>query len=170
VAGEDVTLTIDLELQQIADNLLQGKKGAVIVMDAQTGRCWSQQRPAFDPNVFVDHSDRGAMNYYLTSDDAPLFNRVTSGQFPPGSIFKIVTASAACRPTKAFRLSRHMCAGAMRIGNRFFKCWSTHGAQDFNAAMAHSCDVFFINGVVGWSGSSVAYGAGIRSFAADGID
>ncbi len=145
VAGEDVTLTIDLELQQIADNLLQGKKGAVVVMDAQTGEVLVlSSAPAFDPNVFVDHSDRGAMNYYLTSDDAPLFNRVTSGQFPPGSIFKIVTASAALQADKGVSLvTTYVCQGQMRIGNRFFKCWSTHGAQDFNAAMAHSCDVYF---------------------------
>ncbi|MDD5019355.1 MAG: penicillin-binding protein 2 [Candidatus Omnitrophica bacterium] len=145
VPGEDVTLTIDLELQQIADGLLNGRKGAVVVMDVRTGEILVlSSAPAFDPNVFVDRRDRRAMNHYLTSEDAPLFNRAIRGQSPPGSVFKIVTAAAAMRENKKFTpAASFVCHGQMKIGNRFFKCWSTHGTQDFYAAMAHSCDIYF---------------------------
>lgn len=144
LAGEDVTLTIDLQLQQAADKLLEGKKGAVIVMDVQTGEILVlSSAPAFDPNVFVDRKDRKAINYYLNSEDAPLFNRAISGQFPPGSIFKVVTAEAALRERKVTSATSFLCQGQMKIGNRFFKCWDTHGTQDFYDAMTHSCDVYF---------------------------
>ena len=145
LAGQDVTLTIDLQLQQAADKLLEGKKGAIIVMDARTGEILVlSSAPAFDPNVFIDRKDRKALNYYLNSEDAPLFNRAVSGQFPPGSIFKVVTAEAALRADHAFNASTSfVCQGQMKIGNRYFKCWSTHGPQDFYQAMTHSCDVYF---------------------------
>ncbi|MFA5038494.1 MAG: penicillin-binding protein 2 [Candidatus Omnitrophota bacterium] len=145
VAGEDVTLTIDLELQQVSDRLLEGKRGAVVVMDVDTGDVVVlSSSPAFDPNVFVTRTDRHALNYYLNSEDAPLFNRAVSGQFPPGSIFKVVTVEAAMRTDKQWTPSTSfLCHGQMKVGNRFFKCWDVHGTQDFRAAMAHSCDIYF---------------------------
>jgi penicillin-binding protein 2 len=142
--GKDVQVTIDLELQQIADQLLDGKKGAIVLMDAQNGEILVlSSSPNFDPNVFVDRKDKKAINYYLSSEDAPLFNRVTSGQFPPGSVFKPITALAAYRSKKFKPSLTYVCTGKLRIGERYFKCWSEHGQQDFNQAMGHSCDVYF---------------------------
>lgn len=144
VKGEDVVLTIDLELQQIADELLKEKKGAFVLMDVTRGAIVAMSSaPAFDPNVFVDRKDRRLLNYYLISRDAPLFNRALQGRFAPGSVFKVVTAAAAMKakgfpPTLTF-----VCHGQLRVGNRYFKCWDVHGPQDFYQAMGHSCDVYF---------------------------
>ncbi|MFH0876594.1 MAG: penicillin-binding protein 2 [Candidatus Omnitrophota bacterium] len=144
VMGRDIQLTLDLELQQICEELLADYRGAVVVMDVQTGEILvTSSSPAFNPNVFVDRKDKKTLNYYLTSKDAPLFNRVTSGQFPPGSVFKPVTAIAAMNAKPFSPSLTYVCPGQMKIGNRFFKCWNTHGAQDFYRAMAHSCDVYF---------------------------
>jgi len=143
-SGRDVRLTIDLEMQQLADQLLSGKKGAVVVMDAKTGAVLVlSSSPAFDPNVFVDRKDKLALNYFLTSEDAPLFNRAVSGQFPPGSVFKPITAMAALRVKKFDPSMTFDCQGSLRVGNRDFKCWSEHGKEDFYQAMGHSCDVYF---------------------------
>ncbi len=143
-SGKDVRLTIDLEMQQLADQLLSGKKGAVVVMDAKTGAVLVlSSSPAFDPNVFVDRKDKLALNYFLTSEDAPLFNRAVSGQFPPGSVFKPITAMAALRVKRFDPSMTFDCQGSLRVGNRDFKCWSEHGKEDFYQAMGHSCDVYF---------------------------
>ncbi len=144
VAGKDIQLTIDLELQQIADDFLKGKKGAIVVLDVNNGEILvMSSAPAFDPNIFIERNDKKALNYVLTSSDAPLFNRAISGQFPPGSIFKVVTALAAFKEKDIFSSLTYECSGKMKIGNRFFKCWTTHGPEDFYSAMAHSCDVYF---------------------------
>jgi penicillin-binding protein 2 len=72
-----------------------------------------------------------------------LFNRAISGRFPPGSIFKTMTALAALKTKKISRQTTYNCTGRLHIGNRDFKCWATHGLQDFFHAVAHSCDVYF---------------------------
>lgn len=144
--GSDVQIAIDSELQEIADNLLVGKKGAVVIMDIHTGEVLVlSSSPAYDPNVFIESKDKKELNYYLTSPDAPLFNRAISGQFPPASVFKVVTATAALREGKIKKQTSFDCAGRMKIGNRVFKCWYTHGTQDLFSAMANSCDVYFYN-------------------------
>ncbi|MFH1691609.1 MAG: penicillin-binding protein 2 [Candidatus Omnitrophota bacterium] len=144
IAGKDIQISIDLELQQIADRLLEGKKGAIVVMDVSNGEIIvMSSAPAFNPNIFIDRNDKKALNYVLTSGDAPLFNRAISGQFPPGSVFKAITALAAFKEKKMPPSTTYVCPGKMKIGNRYFKCWSTHDAQDFYQAMAHSCDVYF---------------------------
>lgn len=142
--GQDAVTTIDLELQQLADRHLAGQKGAVVLMDVKTGEILvMSSSPGFDPNVFVARKDKRSLNFYLTSDEAPLFNRALSGQFPPGSVFKVVTALAALGVKKISPSTTYTCTGQLRVGDRYFKCWSTHGPQDFMRAMAHSCDVYF---------------------------
>ena len=142
--GRDVELTIDLDLQQIADKLMDGKKGAFVLMDVSTGEILVlSSAPAFDPNIFVQRKDSGALAALLTSQDAPLFNRAISGQFPPGSVFKVVTAVAALKNKKISTSTTFVCSGSLRVGNRDFKCWNVHGSLDFFQAMAHSCDVYF---------------------------
>lgn len=144
VAGKDIQLTIDLELQQIADTFMEGKKGALIIMDVANGEVIvMSSAPTFNPNIFIDRSDNKSLNYVLTSQAAPLFNRAISGQFPPGSIFKTITAMAVFKEKKIPSSLTYVCSGKMKVGNRYFKCWTTHESQDFYRAMTHSCDVYF---------------------------
>jgi penicillin-binding protein 2 len=172
IQGQDIQTTIDLEWQQVADELLKGKKGAVVVMDARNGEILiMSSAPSFDPNVFVDRSDIAALNDVLKSPDAPLVNRAISGQFPPGSVFKPITALAALKTNRIKKTKIYECRGRLRVGDRYFKCWSTHGPQDFFDAMAHSCDVYFYHmgffaGVDGLSAMAREFGLG----AATGID
>jgi len=142
--GKDVTTTLDIELQQLAHAAMQGRKGAFVVMDVKTGGVLVlYSAVSYDPNVFIERTDRNRLNAYLTSRDAPLFNRASSGAFPPASVFKVVTAAAALKARGFSSSMTFVCRGRLKIGNRYFKCWSTHGPQDFYKAMAHSCDVYF---------------------------
>lgn len=151
--GRDVQVTLDLAWQQTADQLMQGRRGAVVVMDVTSGAVLAMaSAPGFDPNVFIDRKDKKALNHYLGSNDAPLFNRATCGQFPPGSVFKVVTASAALTNKKFKTSMTFVCPGYLHVGNRPFKCWAEHGPQDFFQAMGHSCDVYFYH-LGFWAGS-----------------
>lgn len=142
--GKDVTTTIDLELQQLAYAAMRSYSGAFVVMDVKTGEVLVLcSRPAYDPNVFIERSDKKRLNAYLASVEAPLMNRATAGAFAPGSVFKVVTAAAALRAREFPVSMSFVCRGRLKIGDRYFRCWSTHGAQDFFQAMAHSCDVYF---------------------------
>ncbi len=142
--GQDVTTTIDVELQQLAYAAMRGYAGAFVVMEVKTGEVLVLcSKPSYDPNVFIDRSQAKRLNAYLTSAGAPFVNRATAASFAPGSVFKVVTAAAALKARDFSTSMTFVCRGRLKIGDRYFKCWSTHGAQDFYQAMAHSCDVYF---------------------------
>jgi len=172
LVGKDVELTLDSDMQQAADNLLKEKKGAFILLDVETGEVLVlSSAPAFDPNIFVEKKDRKAISDVLLSSSAPLFNRAISGQFPPGSVFKIVTGAAALKNKKISTTTSYVCSGSLKVGNRNFKCWSTHGAQDFYQAMAHSCDVYFYRLSISAGADAITEAAHDFGFAAEtGID
>jgi len=142
--GSDVTATLDLELQQLAYAAMRGYAGAFVVMDVKTGEVLVLcSKPSYDPGVFIDRSQTKRLNEYLTSAGAPLMNRATCAAIAPGSVFKVVTAAAALRARGFSSSMTYVCRGRLRVGDRYFQCWSTHGPQDFFQGVAHSCDVYF---------------------------
>ncbi len=142
--GKDVTTTIDMELQQLAHAAMRGYAGAFVLMEVKTGEVLVlYSKPSYDPNVFIDRSQTKRLNAYLVSAGAPLVNRAISASFAPGSVFKVVTAAAALKARGFPASMTFVCRGQLKIGDRYFKCWSQHGPQDFYQAMAHSCDVYF---------------------------
>lgn len=146
IAGEEMVLTLDLDLQQAAEAAFpEGRSGAAIMIDARTGEvlvCLS--RPAFDPNEFAKGLS-GAAWKALDSDSAhPLHNRALRSAYPPGSVFKVVTGAAALShnavsPSEIMR----SCVGGYQFGARFFRCHKTHGPLAFSDAMMVSCDTYF---------------------------
>ncbi len=140
LSGADITLTIDRRLQQVIEKRLAKtttKRGAAIVVDPRTGAILAAaSSPHYDP------TDDPAKN--LHNPDLPFFTRMIQGNYPPGSIFKIVTSAAALQAdwdtTKTF-----YCPGKFRLGNKEFACWKTHRKQDFMGAVAWSCNVYFYN-------------------------
>jgi len=142
--GKDVETTIDLELQQLAYAAMGQHNGAFVVMDVASGEVLVLcSKPSYDPNVFIDRSDMNRLSAYLTSSEAPFMDRAISGQFPPGSVFKVVTAAAALKARRFPVAMTYVCRGRLKVGDRYFKCWSEHGEQDFFQAMGHSCDTYF---------------------------
>ncbi len=148
-SGKDVYLTIDIALQETCDKLLGEHKGAVIVMDPNTGEILAlASHPSFDPNLFVTPNTSAERRRLLTDNAGrPLSNRAISGLYPPGSVFKIVTASAALETKKITPLTEFICTGVYRIGRAKLACWKKegHGPQNVRSGLMNSCNVFFCN-------------------------
>ncbi|MFN4181806.1 MAG: penicillin-binding transpeptidase domain-containing protein, partial [bacterium] len=148
IAGEPLHLTIQSDLQELAYARLQkiGKPGTVVLADAQTGAVLTfASYPSFDPNVFLSLQRVEERMQILSDLKRPLIHRATSGQYPPGSVFKLVVALAALSSGKFHPASTFSCPGSLQIGERLFKCWKSdgHGNINFIQAISHSCDVAF---------------------------
>lgn len=149
VKGKDLHLTIDINLQKVCDKVLEGKNGAAIVMDPNTGQILAlSSAPAFDPNIFIrpeDSLDR--VKLIRDRRGYPLLNRAVSGNYQPGSIFKVVIASAALETDRIKGNTRFNCNGIYKLGNASFACWKEegHGPQNVVEALMNSCNVFFYN-------------------------
>ena len=147
--GKDVYLTVDKSIQLACDRLLGERKGSVIVMDPRSGEVLAlASHPAFDPNIFIK-PDASFQRLGLLRDKVgrPMSNRAISGLYPPGSVFKIVTAAAAIESKRIYRNTGFTCTGTYHLGKSTFDCWKKegHGVQDVIGALKYSCNVFFYN-------------------------
>jgi penicillin-binding protein 2 len=141
--GRDVVLTIDLRVQKLAEKALAGREGCVVVMDPYSGEIIAMSSsPAFNPEAFVER-DNQLIASYFRNREAPLLNRVISGAYPAGSVFKVVVAQAALENKKVNPSSTFVCRGKTLVGRGEFNCWSIHGPQNIYQAIVHSCNVFF---------------------------
>ena len=151
VPGADIFLTIDSKAQAAAEEGLAKSisgKGAVVALDPRDGRVLAfASAPDYDPNMFVlSGSEREGLP---AGKILPEFNVALQGTYPPGSIFKIVTAAALLESGRVRPEERAVCPGFYDAGSRIFKCWEKrgHGSVDFTEGLARSCDVYFyING------------------------
>ena len=145
--GKNINLTIDIDLQQKASNLLSGSVGVVLVAKAKTGEILaSVSNPNFDPNLFTGGISKKNWNGLINNPELPLIDRSVALTYPPGSGFKINVAIAALKegfnPTIIFN-----CPGYHVIGDRTFRCWNKagHGNINLYQAIASSCNVYFWN-------------------------
>ena len=148
VPGHPIKLTIDYDLQVVAEEAMANRKGAVVAMDPRNGEVLAMvSRPAPDPNLFavrVKPEDWKALNQ---DPDHPLLNRAIQAQLAPGSVFKVILATAAME-TKALRPGFTVnCSGSANFYGNVFHCWRPHGhgVVNFHRAITESCDVFFYN-------------------------
>ena len=148
-SGQDLQLTIDLSLQVSCDKLLGDHKGAIVVMDPRNGDILAlASHPTFDPNIFVRYGmSRERLKLLNDKIGRPMSNKAISGLYPPGSVFKIVTAAAALEQKKITRHTRFFCSGSYKLGHTQFDCWKEggHGSQNIVEGMKNSCNVFFYN-------------------------
>ncbi len=150
VPSRAIYTTIDRPLQRQVQDILGDRRGAIVVLEAQTGAVLAlTSGPSFDPNVLVNPSWSEARNAVLANPNRPLFNRATQGLYPTGSVFKIVTLAAALeRAGMAPDMTFH-CPGywdGLGINYRKF-CWKEEGHGDITLrdALAGSCNVTFYN-------------------------
>ena len=137
--GHDIYLTLDLDIQRQAEECLGERKGSIVVLDTRTGGVLAMASyPRFDPNTFG--ADYGQL---VANRDKPLLNRSIQALLPPGSTFKMVTALTALAEGKIDFNTHFYCTGAINVGNRRFRCTSSHGNVDLKRAIEHSCNVFF---------------------------
>lgn len=138
--GQDIQLSMDINIQKIAEASLSGINGSVIIMDPYSGEIIAMaSSPDFSPCAFTE----GLAFSIGQWKDSALLNRSISGIYPAASVFKLVSACAGLELGKINSSTSYFCQGSMDIGNRSFKCWSTHKEENLANAIAHSCDVYF---------------------------
>ncbi|MDO4621672.1 MAG: penicillin-binding transpeptidase domain-containing protein [Eubacteriales bacterium] len=139
--GDNLVTTLDVSLQQAAADALTGQSGAVVVMDADTGKVLvDYSSPAYDPNTVTEDWD------YLTQNDNGIFlNRVMQGLYPPGSTFKVITALAYLRTYGTFDNFEYTCEGTHTESDFTIHCYGyyAHGYENFESAVANSCNCAF---------------------------
>ncbi|MBM9535969.1 penicillin-binding protein 2 [Desulfobulbus alkaliphilus] len=148
--GNDLYLTLDMELQKIAEDLMAegNRAGAVVAMEINTGRMLVlASAPALHLEEFIGGISHRAWQEMLDNPLHPLVNKLVQGQYPPASTYKAVTALAGLSEGIITPESTYYCPGHFRFGNRIYRCWRRggHGHVDLKKAMAESCDVYFYN-------------------------
>ncbi len=144
--GDNIYLTLDLKMQQIAEEELGERKGVVLIGDPYTGEILVLlSHPSFDPNLFVQGISLSVCDKLFSDSGNPLENRAIRGEYFPGSSFKIIVAIAALEEGKATESTTFFCGGKLQVGNRIFKCWKEegHGRLNLEKAIIHSCNVYF---------------------------
>jgi len=150
IPGKQIQLTIDYDLQQIAETGLGDKEGAVVALDPRTGEVLAfASHPAPDPNDFAVRVSKQEWERLNEDPGHPLLNRVTQAQIPPGSVFKIVMATAMLESKAVPESFTAFCPGYGVFYGQMHKCWvygkSSHGSVNLHSAIVRSCDVFFYN-------------------------
>jgi len=148
VPGENIHLTLDVDLQKTAYDALEGYNGAVVAIEVKTGDVLVfASRPGFDPNPFVYGISSKAYKALQQSDAQPLFNRALRGQYPPGSTLKPFIGLAGLEYHVTDFYHKLFCPGYYQLPKvkhkyRDWKKWG-HGSVDLDIAITQSCDVYF---------------------------
>lgn len=146
VPGKNLQLTIDLDLQAVAELAMEGKRGGVIALDPRNGEVLAMvSRPTFDPNRFAGRIRSEDWREIMENPERPLLNRTIQAQFAPGSTFKPIMALAGLESGVVDDHFTATCSGGATFYGRYFKCHkkSGHGRVDLHRALVQSCDVFF---------------------------
>ncbi len=146
VPGNVLGLTIDFDLQKKAEELLEGREGAAVVMDARTGEILAlASYPDYDPNRFINRFTPEEWMDLIHRPEFPLENRATRGLYAPGSVFKLTVALAALDSGLINERTSYFCSGMVRIYGHPFNCWFKpgHGAVSLYSGIKHSCNVYF---------------------------
>ncbi|MBW2367050.1 MAG: penicillin-binding protein 2 [Deltaproteobacteria bacterium] len=166
--GHNVFLTIDDRVQQTAETLLDGKAGAVVAIAVETGEVLAlASAPAYDPNAFVCGMSQDEWQALIENPYKPLDNKAVNGEYPPASVYKLITSMAGLEEGVIDETTQVFCPGFYTLGNRVFRCWKKygHGHVGLIKAIAESCDVYFYQlgrqlGVdrIAWYASACGFG------------
>ncbi len=146
--GHHLYLTIDLELQRLAEDLFKDKKGGAVFLDVRNGGVLVlSSKPDFDLNHFSGNISQNIWQALVNDPSKPLFDRMIQGEFPPGSTFKLVMLAAALEEKNIDPKTNFTCNGYFRYGSGVFNCWkkSGHGTVDLTDAIKMSCNVYLYN-------------------------
>jgi len=144
--GQNLQLTIDLDLQAVAELTLQGRRGAVVALDPRTGEVLAMaSQPSFDPNKFAVRIKSSDWKELTTDPGNPLLNRAIQAQWAPGSTFKPIVALAGLESGSIDEDTAFSCPGGATFFGHYYKCWSTHGGVSLHKGIVQSCDAYFYN-------------------------
>jgi penicillin-binding protein 2 len=148
VPGHKLKLTIDIDVQKAAEQAMEGKDGAIVAMDPRSGEILAMvSRPTFNPNDFAVRISRDEWTRLINDPAHPLLNKAIQAQVAPGSVFKIIMATAGMEEGVAQNLKVN-CQGGGIFGGSYHACWvkeehRVHGEVDVSKGIYQSCDVFF---------------------------
>ena len=144
--GQDITLTIDADLQQQVLGHLGDESASAVVLDARNGEVLAMAtNPSFDPGVFNSGVSQAQWIEWTANRRAPLINKAAAGLYAPGSTFKMVVALSGLEAKTITPWDKINCPGYLDLGDTRFHCWSKggHGMLDLHGGLKNSCDVFF---------------------------
>ena len=145
-SGNDITLALDIKLQEIAENAFAGRRGALVAIEPGTGGVLAfVSKPGYDPNLFVEGIDPQSWAELNNSPDRPLNNRAIAGLYPPGSTFKPFLALAALESGKRKTSQAIFDPGHFDFGGRRFRDDKVggHGTVDMYKSIVQSCDTYY---------------------------
>ncbi len=145
VPGANLVLTIDADLQRIAEKAVAHMPAAaVVIVEPKTGKIRALvSKPSFDPNVMTGHLTRAEETLLLSDPRKPFVDKALRASYPPGSVFKFVTALGALEDGQAAEDETVFCTGVYQLSNTSFRCNASHGKMNLVAAIQHSCNVYF---------------------------
>jgi len=146
VSGCNIVLNIDADLQKATREALAGRSGAAVVLDVRDGSILAMfSAPSFDPNLFNSGISYEQWEKLKNNPLCPLSNKAISGQYPPGSTYKLIVAAAALEEGVINPETKIFCNGSFTLGNRTYRCWKKggHGSVNLHQAIVGSCDVYF---------------------------
>ena len=145
VPGANLVLTIDAELQRLAEKAVgHAAASAVVVVEPRTGKIRAiVSRPSFDPNIMTGHLTQAEETMLKQDPRKPFIDKALRMTYPPGSIFKFATAIAALEDGQAAEDENMFCTGEYQLSGTTFHCHGTHGKVDLIKAIQHSCDTYF---------------------------
>ncbi len=142
--GQSIQLGMDIELQEYAEQLLEGMHGAVVALDPNTGEILSLvSKPDFDLDIFSGRTSKAEYQEVMLDPAHPLYNRATQTRYPPGSTWKLMMAAAAMQ-TKTIPMNFSIsCPGSFTFGDHTYHDDAVHGFTDIHRSIVASCDVFY---------------------------
>ena len=144
--GSDLQLTLDLDIQRLAESLLGDRTGSIIVMDPRDGAILALvTKPSYNPNQFASGIQGEKWLALLKDPKKPLHSRALQGQYPPASVFKTIVADAALEEGVITPNTLLGCPAFYYFGNRAYRNWKkeNQGPQNLTRALATSCDTYF---------------------------
>ncbi len=172
VKGDDLILTIDSAAQKTAEKAFEGKKGALVAIEPNTGEILAfVSAPQYDLSSFGTVTSNEVWKELNTNPDKPLFDRCTKLRNPPGSTFKMITTIAGLETGVISANDYINCRGGYQFGNRFFKCTHVHGKVNAVRAIEKSCNTYYYQlilkiGLDRWAKYGRMFGFGLKT----GID
>lgn len=146
IPGNDLRLTVDLDMQRAAENAFQEKAGSAVALDPRNGEILCLvSRPAFDPNSFASRISKTEWDDLISDPRKPMQNRAIQSRFPPGSVFKVILTIAGLREGILNSAYSDSCSGTTVLYGRPFHCWKKggHGRVALHEAIVNSCNIFF---------------------------
>ncbi len=170
VAGYSLVLTLDAQLQKLAERAVSGHPAAAVaVVEIKSGRVLALvSKPSFDPNIMSGHLTRAEAKFLNDDPRKPFIDKTLHAQYPPGSTFKFVTTLAALEDGLAVEEEPVSCVGSYERSGTNFHCTAAHGKLDLLGAIQHSCNIYFWTlaeriGIDRMAEVAIQYGFGART-------